>query len=68
MEINFIFSLKEGESFSRPLDPVWFERNRNGIIVRATDTNETLALFPNTMSTDDIETEIKKMLGTYGDN
>ncbi len=68
MEINFIFSLKEGESFSRPLDPVWFERNRNGIIVRATDTNETLALFPNTMSTEDIETEIKKMLGTYGDN
>ena len=65
METNFIFSLKEGDSYSRPLDPIWFERRKNGIAVRATATNETLALFPNTMSTEDIETEIKKMLDTY---
>lgn len=67
METNFIFSLKEGESYSRPLDPIWFERRKNGIAVRATDTNETLALFPDTMQSEDIEREIKKMLDSYSE-
>lgn len=65
MEINFIFSLKEGESFSRPLDPIWFERQKNGIAVKETTSNRTIKVIEDGTPTKEVESEIQKILDFY---
>ena len=64
-ELHLIYSLSEGESYSRPFDSVYFMRVKGGISIIDIETNQEVDFLSNTLPIEEAEKIINKILNTF---
>lgn len=65
IEVHLIYSLSEGESYSRPFDSVYFQRVNGGISVIDTEANQEVEFISDAMPIAEAENRINKILNTF---
>ena len=65
IEVHLIYSLSEGESYSRPFDSVYFQRVNGGISVIDTETNQEVEFISDAMPISEAENRINKIINPF---